>query len=342
MRVGIVLNPSASPATFAQHIVLAEKHGLESVWTANHVSSRDPFMCFTEAARITNKIRMGPVAVSPFELHPLKMANLLLTLNEMSNGRSDIVIGGGGETMIAMNLKPTFESMHPQMVSAVRECIEFIKQVSPDKLLNFEGDVYQVHGYQPKWATQEPPRLYVAASKKRMMRMCAEVADGVMMSDGTLPMVKDSMEIIKAGLAATGRSVEDFRINNLYAWHVKKDKDEAVHEARRKLWVRGMLLPWYLEPFLSEADVQLVQDKMDSFMNAYFAESHEIEGVPERILDALVENVTLTGSIDEIDTLIGHLKAFETAGLNEIALRIYDDVPEAIRLISESVIPALR
>ena len=122
MRVGIVLDPSASAATFAEHTALAEKHGLEEVWTANHVSSRDPFMCFTEPARITNKIRMGPVAVSPFELHPLKMANILFALNEISDGRTDIVIGGGGETMIAMNLKPTFESMHPKMVQAVREC----------------------------------------------------------------------------------------------------------------------------------------------------------------------------------------------------------------------------
>ena len=39
---------------------------------------------------------MGPVALSPFELHPLKMANALLTLNEISGGRANLVIGGGG------------------------------------------------------------------------------------------------------------------------------------------------------------------------------------------------------------------------------------------------------
>ena len=43
-------------------------------------------------------MRMGPVAISPFELHPLKMANQLLTLNEFAGGRANIVVGGGGGT----------------------------------------------------------------------------------------------------------------------------------------------------------------------------------------------------------------------------------------------------
>jgi alkanesulfonate monooxygenase SsuD/methylene tetrahydromethanopterin reductase-like flavin-dependent oxidoreductase (luciferase family) len=46
------------------------------------------------SARVTTSIKLGPVAVSPSELHPLKMANALLTLNEISGGRAYI---GGGE-----------------------------------------------------------------------------------------------------------------------------------------------------------------------------------------------------------------------------------------------------
>ena len=41
---------------------------------------RDPFVNFVDAARATSKIRMGPVAVSPYELHPIKIGNALLTL----------------------------------------------------------------------------------------------------------------------------------------------------------------------------------------------------------------------------------------------------------------------
>jgi alkanesulfonate monooxygenase SsuD/methylene tetrahydromethanopterin reductase-like flavin-dependent oxidoreductase (luciferase family) len=341
MRVDIVLDPNTRPETLGELGALAESYDLGAMWMANHVSARDPFMCFAEMARGTSKIRMGPIAVSPFELHPLKMANMLWTLNEFSNGRANIVVGGGGETMIAMHLKPTFESMHPKMVTGVRECIEFLKTSSPNRRVDFDGEVFQVSGYQPTWARHERPHLYVAATRPKMMRMAGEVADGLMTSDGTLPLIEQALPALNEGLVKSGRALDDFRFNNLYAWHVKKDKDKAVAEARRKLWVRGMLLPWYLEPFLGKADREAVQENMNAFMNAYFANSPVIEGVPDRLIDTLVENLTLTGGVAELDSLIDHLKKMTALGINEIALRIYDDPADAIRIIGERVAPAL-
>lgn len=336
MRVDIVLEPNASAAQFGELGALAESYGIGAVWAANHQSSRDPFICFTGVAHATSKIRFGPVAVSPFEYHPLKMANLLFALNEMSNGRTSIVVGGGGGTLTAMRKMPK------RMLSGVRECIEILKGVSPEKPLNYEGDVFQVDHYWPRWATQEPPQIYVAASKANMLRMATKFADGMMMSDVTLPLMEESMAAIREGLSENGRSIESFHVNNLYAWHVKKDKDEAVHEARRKIWVRGMLVPWYLKPFMNESDCELVQTNMKNFQMSYLRNTPDVDNIPDRIMNDLVENITLTGSVAELDRLIEHIKKFEAAGLNEIGFRLYDDPAESIRLIGEEVIPALR
>ena len=38
---------------------------------------------------------MGPLAVSPFEMHPLKIAYSLASLNELCNGRAVVGLGGG-------------------------------------------------------------------------------------------------------------------------------------------------------------------------------------------------------------------------------------------------------
>ena len=86
MRIDIILEPKASSDAFAELGALAESYGMGAVWTANHDSARDPFICFTQLARVSKKIRMGPIASSPFEYHPLKMANLLFALNEISHG----------------------------------------------------------------------------------------------------------------------------------------------------------------------------------------------------------------------------------------------------------------
>lgn len=340
MRIDVIIEPKASADRFGELGALAESYGIGAVWTANHDSARDPFICFAQLARATRKIRLGPIAISPFEYHPLKMANLLFTLNEISRGRTCIVVGGGGGTLDAMGKLDEYPP--PNMVKGVRECVEILKRVSPDELLKYDGEVFKVKRYLPKWATDVPPLIYVAGSRKKMLRMATKVADGIMMSDVTVPRMDESIGAIREGLAENGRSAENFRINNLYAWHVKKDKDQAIDEAKRKIWVRGLLQRWYLTPFLTEADCDLVESKMGLFAKAYFANSPVVAGVPESIMDALVENITLTGDLSEIDKQIEIMKQFEAAGFTEFGLRLYDDPADSIRLIGEKVVPAFQ
>ncbi|NIX03899.1 MAG: LLM class flavin-dependent oxidoreductase, partial [Gammaproteobacteria bacterium] len=45
---------------------------------------------------------LGVLAVSPFEMHPLKIANAINSLNEIAGGRATVAIGGGGAVLSAM------------------------------------------------------------------------------------------------------------------------------------------------------------------------------------------------------------------------------------------------
>jgi len=334
MRIHIIIEPKASPDTFAELGALAESYGLGAVWTANHDSARDPFICFTGLARATSQIRLGPIAISPFEYHPLKMANLLFALNELSQGRTNIVVGGGGGTLDAMGKLPV-----RNMLKGVRECVEILKGVSPNELLKYDGEIFQVKRYKPVWATDEPPLIYVAASRSKMLGLATELADGVMMSDVTLPLADEAIRTVHEGLTKNGRSHNSFRVNNLYAWHVKKDKAEAIDEAKRKIWVRGLLGRWYLEPFLSPKDCDLIDSKQGAFARSYFANSPVVEGISDEIMDALVDNITLTGDYSDIDKHIAVLKKFEAAGFTEFGFRLYENPAESIKLLGELVAP---
>ena len=342
MKIDIALEPNVSGDEFARLGRLAESYDLGTVWTANILASRDPFLCFSRLARESHDIRMGPMAISPFEMHPVRMANLLFTLNEFSRGRADIVVGGGGGTTIALKLKPDRRTMFPKMVRGVRECVDILKGVSPDKPLMYDGELFQVMGYQPEWATDPPPRIYVGATGRQMLKMATAAADGVMMSDVPLQRIDETIAWICGHLSARGRPRGAFRINNLLPWHVKADAAAARREALRKIWVRGMLSPWHISKFLDEDDSAFVEDHFDSFAKAYMANTHEIEGVPDRILDKLVENLTLTGDLGDVDRLIEELDAFKRAGVSEFTLRIYDDPAASIKLIGERVAPAVR
>ena len=95
VEIDIILNEFTSPHEAAELGLMAEDYGVRGVWASNYGWSRDPFFTLSLLADRSSRIRMGPMAISAAELHPLKMANLLFSLNELSNGRAMIMVGGG-------------------------------------------------------------------------------------------------------------------------------------------------------------------------------------------------------------------------------------------------------
>jgi alkanesulfonate monooxygenase SsuD/methylene tetrahydromethanopterin reductase-like flavin-dependent oxidoreductase (luciferase family) len=341
MRLDLVLEPD-TPQRFAELGLLAEELGFGAVWTANHISARDPFMSFMALAQQSEHIRMGPIAISPYELHPVKIANQLFTLNEQASGRADIVVGGGGGSVIGMGLKSGRREMMPRMVRAVAECVEFLHGAAQAQPFSYDGEIFQVQGYNAGWAVDRAPKIYVGASKPQMLRMAGRVADGVMMSDVTLPRIAESMAVLRQSLARHGRDAAAIPVSNLYAWHVKEDRQAALREARAKLFVRGMLEHWYISPFLDPQECALVEANFAAFATAYINNSATIAGVPDSLVAKLVENLTFAGGPDDIDRFVEQLLEFKAAGLTEFAIRLYDQPENSIPLLAERVMPALR
>lgn len=305
--------------------LLAEEQGFEALWLPNILSARDPFLALSLLARESQRIRLGPVAVSPFELHPAKIANALFTLNEFARGRADIVIGGGGGALIAMGLKGDRRAVHPHMVRGVRECVEFLRRCSASSPVNFAGQLYRVHDYAPPGLTRPAPRIYVAANGPQMLRLAARVGDGVMLSDIAPPAIAGTLATISAELAAAGRSRVDFRISNVIALHVKADREAAYLEARRKLWVRGIWERARIEPYIGKDGADVIERKLPVLARAYAEGRDPSPEVPRELMDRLADALTLVGDFEAIPALLERLDAYRRAGVDEIALRLYDE-----------------
>ena len=116
MRIDVIIESDKSADEYLKLGKLAEENGLGGVWIANNSNGRDAFVNFVPTAQQTEKIFMGPIAVSPFELHPHKMAVSLLTFNELSQGRGQIVIGAGGGTAEALGVVSTVEVLGRDVV----------------------------------------------------------------------------------------------------------------------------------------------------------------------------------------------------------------------------------
>ncbi|MCC7328779.1 MAG: LLM class flavin-dependent oxidoreductase [Gammaproteobacteria bacterium] len=335
MRIDVILESHLPPQRIAELGQLAERHGLGGVWVSNMSDARDPFVNFVELARTTSRIRLGPIAVSPFELHPLKMASSLLTLNEVAQGRAQIVVGAGGGTATAIGAKPV------RVVRAVRECVEILKAAATGKPVRYQGELFKIGWYHPSWVQSPPPVIYAGANGPQMLKAAPRHADAVMVSDFVPDHVRRSRAIIDASLHEAGRDPAGFPMSNFWAWHVKESREEAEREARTWLTVRGTLYPPYIGHVLDPDEAAIVNRNIRAFFHAYNRKSDVIEGVPPEIVQKLVDRCTSASPLAEMDREIERLREFARAGLTEIALRIYGNPEDTIRVLGERVVPAL-
>ncbi len=336
MRVQIFLEAGIPPQQVAQLGRLAGDAGIETLWASSFPGRREPLLCLSALAAQQPVVRIGAVPLSPYEMHPLKMAEALLTLNDMSGGQASATVGGIGHSVMRVTgLTPA------RRVSAVRDCVEIIRAAASGKHSNYEGAVYSLLNYQADWLTAPPPRIYVGANGPQMLHMAGAVADGVMLSDMPLVRMAEVMQHMRAGRAAGSLADQPLRVANFFAWHIKDDKAAALAEARMELIWRGLLLPSHTGTFLEEADALLVDSRRDAFLQAFLQRTPDIEGVPEHIVQSLVDNLTFTGGPQDIDRVVAELSRFAAAGLDEVTLKIHGDAEQAIRLIGERLIPAL-
>ncbi|MFQ5635805.1 MAG: LLM class flavin-dependent oxidoreductase [Gammaproteobacteria bacterium] len=335
MKIDVILDARASAGELAELGRLAEEAGIRGVWLSSLLDSRDPFTNLSVLATSTHRLRLGPVAVNPFDIHPVRIAAALLTLNELAGGRARIVIGGGGEALDAVGIKPL------RRVRAVAECVDIVRAAASGRQVDYDGELYEVHKLRFDWLSAPSPPVFVGASMDQMLRMAARVADGSMMSDMPVPLAAAAIDKLDQALERHGRRRPAFRTNAFAAWHMYENRERAVREARRWLVLRGIFRPWVLSEFLDANAVDLVMRSADAFWSAFRSGSHVVEGVPDDVLDAMVDNLAFVGAVADIERQIDKLRRFEAAGLDAISLRLYADPAESIRTIGERLVPVL-
>jgi len=336
MKIEVMLEPDRTPDQIAELAVLAESLGIDKIWAQNYTSCRDPILSLVPAALATEKIILGVAVVSPYEMHPAKLANQMLTLNEYCRGRAAVVVGGGGEWLVRLGIEPR------RRVRMVREALEIIKGANAETAHNYQGEMFTMWRHHPSYAVDSPPLVYSGANRQQMLRVTTPLADGVMMSDMPHQRIDEAVSQIRESLRNAGRSDENYRINNIWAWHIKPDRETAVHESRREVLLRGLLEPWYLEAFLTPEECDHIRTHKAGFYKAYRERHHKIEGVPDQLVDKLLDNLTITGDLSTLEEKFGELQSFADAGVNELAFRLHDDPDQAIRIIGEHVVPRFR
>jgi alkanesulfonate monooxygenase SsuD/methylene tetrahydromethanopterin reductase-like flavin-dependent oxidoreductase (luciferase family) len=335
MRVGVVLDGRRSAAEIAELARLAETSGFSHVWLSGGARTKDHFVRLALAAAATRRIRLGPIAVSPFEMHPVHIGLALLTLDEIAPGRACLVLGAGGD--LAATLAPPKRGR----VEAVEECLDILRAQAAGGEINYAGAHYRVKGLFSPWSRVAMDRLYLGANRPRMLRLGARKADGVMVTDMPLGYMGALVARIRAELATAGRVPTTFALSNWFVWNVQDTRAEAERLARRQLAFRLYYIREIASSIgLTDAEARELAANQPEMLRAIFG-GREPWSPPPPVAQRLIEHLTLTSDRRGLEGCIGRLLDFERLGLTEIALAPHGDPAAAIKLIGDAVIPAV-
>ena len=119
-----------------------------------------------------------------------------------------------------------------------------------------------------------------------------------------------------------------------------------MHEARRELIWRGAVISKeedILRKYThGDDELNIIMDNWENFRKASWTRSGNIEGVPEDLVNRMIAGMSSAGDMQNLDSEIERFRQFKEQGLTELSLRLHDDPMEALELIGEHVLPALR
>ena len=186
----------------AAFIARCEDAGLDGVGMHDHPSSgRDAYLALALAAQGTRRLRLFPATSSPVVRHPLVLASLAHSLEEIAPGRIDLTVAPG-----FLSTRSIGQPRAP--VAVMREAIGELRRLLAGEAVTFGPTTTRLRNH-----STTPTPVYMLAAGPRMIELAGEVADGAFLMVGLHPLaVRAARARLEAGAARAGRSLANFPV----------------------------------------------------------------------------------------------------------------------------------
>ena len=229
---------------------VAEETGLDLITIQDHPYQRrflDTWTLLSVLAAKTSRIHLGTnVANLPLR-PPAMLAKMAASLDVISGGRVELGIGagafwGGVAAMGGPRREPA------EAYLAFEEALNIIRGMweNVGRSLTYKGSFYQVQGVQPGPAPLHPIRIWVGASRPRMLHLTGRMTDGILVSSTYEPPARllQINEQIDAGAAEAGRSPDDIRRGYNLMGFVDLNLDGVKPDRNEKGLIYGTVPEW--------------------------------------------------------------------------------------------------
>jgi 5,10-methylenetetrahydromethanopterin reductase len=180
----------------------AEALGYSSLWVPE-VSGPDALVALGALAVQTQTIELA-TGVVPIQIRtPAVLGTAFLTLNELSEGRAIAGLGVSSPIIV----ERWHGASYRKPLTAMRECVEIMRQLFRDGRAKFDGTVYkaELRLRMPIQQTRAP-RIYLAGLNPPMLRLAGEIADGVLLNYSPPEAVTEQLAVVRDAARACGRN----------------------------------------------------------------------------------------------------------------------------------------
>src|SRR5699024_4527231 len=166
-------HPIPALASFAAR---CEQAGLSGVGVPDHHhTGRDAYLALAAMAHTTERLRLFPATSNTVTRHPLVLASLLNSLDELAPGRAMFTVAPGFLSVEKAGAAP---ARRAQLGSVVRALRGLLQQGTAE----YEGQQLHLDNRPADGA-----EVIMLASGPKLLELAGEVADGVMMLVGLHP-----------------------------------------------------------------------------------------------------------------------------------------------------------
>ena len=240
-RIGIAFSGGLTATEIADCAQRAEALGYESVWVAEGHGG-DQFAILAACALRTRRVRLGTAISSVFVRTAPIIAMAAATVDELSGGR--FVLGLGSSHRVQVGPEHGVEYRKP--LGRVRETVSVVRALLREGEVAHAGETIRIERFDLwfKPLRGEIP-VYLSALFPRMTELCGEIADGVILTRGTLETAEKARAHVAAGAARAGRDARAVEISSLLPTSVAADWGEAFAAARPGLAFYAGFFPRY-------------------------------------------------------------------------------------------------
>ena len=249
MKLGVVL-PTYRRLASAENIRLAahlsESLGFDSVWVTDHVvvpsASVEAFgPAFYEAvtvmsyvAAITSRVQIGAaILIVPYR-HPLLLAKMLATADELSGGR--MILGAGlGWLESESNLMGV---PHKRRARIADESLGAIRACWEEGQPEFHGDVYDFADFHfaPKPHANRRLPIFIGGASTPALRRAARFGDGWIGDGQTFEELEVALGQLTREMAAQGRDMADMEVAMRTGLQVATDRTSITESPSEQGW----------------------------------------------------------------------------------------------------------